>query len=256
MSHELFELDVRLCDIEPAIWRTVELAGASSLEDVHFALQIAMGWTNSHLHQFQIGTTLYGMTGVEEFEIKIEDEREYRLQDLVQSGDSFLYEYDFGDDWEHTVTVNKVSTVAKPPRPRCVAGARACPPEDCGGPGGYADLLAALADPKRKEHADRVAWAGGFQAERFAVPKSDLRKEMAELKSLADGDEDEVADPTALPRPLVDAVLALEPMQRASLAAVIAGSLANELLDARENIVALATAIKTGQKHGPRKRGR
>jgi Plasmid pRiA4b ORF-3-like protein len=244
MSHELFELDVRLCDIEPPIWRTVELAGASSLEDVHFALQIAMGWTNSHLHQFQIGTTLYGMTGVEEFEIKIEDEREYRLQDLVQSGDSFIYEYDLGDDWAHTVTVNKVSTVAKPPRPRCVAGARACPPEHCGGPAGYADLLAALADPKRKEH------------ERFAVPKSDLRKEMAELKSLADGDEDEVADPTALPRPLVDAVLALEPMQRASLAAVIAGSLANELLDARENVVALATAIKTGQKHGPRKRGR
>ncbi|HEX7702804.1 MAG TPA: plasmid pRiA4b ORF-3 family protein [Kofleriaceae bacterium] len=254
MSHELFELDVRLCEIEPAIWRTVELAGACSLEDVHFALQVAMGWTNSHLHQFQIGTTLYGMTGVEEFEIKLEDERAYRLQDLVQSGDSFLYEYDFGDGWEHTVTVKKVTTVAKPPRPRCVAGARACPPEDCGGPGGYANLLAVLADPKREEHADLVAWAGGFQPERFVVPKGDLRKEMVELKSLADGDEDEVADPTALPRPLVDAVLALEPMQRASLAAVIAGSLANELLDVRETVVTLAASIKTGLK--PRKRGR
>jgi hypothetical protein len=254
MRHELFELDVRLCGIEPAIWRTVELAGSSSLEDVHFALQIALGWTNSHLHQFQIGTTLYGMTGVEEFDVKIKDERAYRLQDLVQSGDSFLYEYDFGDGWEHTVTVKKVTTVAKPPRPRCLAGARACPPEDCGGPGGYADLLAALADPKRKEHADRVAWAGGFKPERFVVPKGDLRKEMLELKLLADGDEDEAADPTALPRPLVDAVLALEPMQRASLAAVIAGSLATELLDGRETILDLATTIKTGLK--PRKRRR
>ena len=87
------------------------------------------------------------------------------------------------------------------------------------------------------------------------MPKGDLRKEMAELKSLADGDEDEVADPTALPRPLVDAVLALEPMQRASLAALIAGSLANELLDVRETVVTLATAIKTGKPIG-RKRGR
>ena len=256
MSHALFQLDVRLCEIEPAIWRTVEVPGACSLEELHFALQVAMGWTNSHLHQFKIGTTLYGMTGVEELEVEPEDERAYRLQDLVQRGDSFLYEYDFGDGWEHDVTVSKVTTVTKAPRPRCVAGARACPPEDCGGPGGYANLLAVLADPKREEHADVAAWAGGYQAERFALPKTglDLRKEMAELKSLADGAQEE--ELAALPSPLVDAVLALEPMQRASLAALIAGSLASELLDVRQTAAALATSIKPGHNTGPRKRGR
>jgi hypothetical protein len=140
MSHKVFELDVRLREIEPPIWRTLEVPGPSSLEYVHFAIQVAMGWTNSHLHQFDIDDTHYGMVNVDEG-ADLEDERAYSLEDLVQSGSSFVYEYDFGDGWEHDVRVVKVSTVTKPPHARCVAGARACPPEDCGGPGGYANLL-------------------------------------------------------------------------------------------------------------------
>ena len=235
MSHKLFELDVRLREIEPAIWRTIEVPGDSSLEDVHFAIQVAMGWTNSHLHQFEISDVQYGMVDVDEAE-KLEDEREHCLQDLAQNGSSFVYEYDFGDGWEHDVTVTKVSTVAKPPRSRCVAGARACPPEDCGGPGGYANLLVVLADPKHEEHKSLVTWSAGFEPERLSLPKNgqDLRVEMARLKQLADGGNDDDADAPGgplmdLPKSLVDAVLTLPPMGRASLAAWIAGSLADEV---------------------------
>ncbi len=101
MSHKLFELDVRLREIDPPIWRTIEVAGDSSLEDVHFAIQVAMGWTNSHLHQFEIDDVHYGMVSLDEAD-NLEDEREHCLEDLAQRGSSFVYEYDFGDGWEQT----------------------------------------------------------------------------------------------------------------------------------------------------------
>jgi hypothetical protein len=191
----------------------------------------------------------------------LEDEREHCLHDLVQSGSSFVYEYDFGDGWEHDVRVLKVSTVSNVAHARCIAGERACPPEDCGGPGGYANLLEALADPKHEEHESLVMWSGGFKPERFALPKNgqDLRAEMARLKALADRDDgEELVDaegPLAdLPRSLVNAVLALPPLARASLGAVIAGSLADEVEHARSIIDKLAVATRAHKR--PRQGGR
>jgi len=268
MGHTLYELDVRLREIEPPIWRTIEIPGASSLEDVHYAIQVAMGWTNSHLHQFKIADKVFGMVGADDTgDLELEDERQYRLQDLVEAGSSFLYEYDFGDCWEHDVIVKKLSTVAKPPRPRCTAGARACPPEDCGGYGGYQNVLEAIADPNHDEHEDLVRWAGDFRPEHFAIakPGTDLRNEMAKLKALADGDDeveagleidqDEMLD---LPKPLVQAVLALDPMQRAALAALVAGSLATELTELRSVVGQLATQRQQQRKsvRNGRKRAR
>lgn len=255
MSHTLFELDVRLREIEPPIWRTVQVPGAWSLEDVHYALQIAMGWTNSHLHRFVIGEQSYGMADLDDSgDAEVEDERQHRLQDLVGSGESFVYEYDFGDGWEHAITAKQVTTVSKPPRPRCVAGARACPPEDCGGPGGYAGLLEALADPSHETHEEMAAWAGGFQPEQFALPRQglDLRDEIEGLKALSEGadplgsDEGEPEDAPMfdLPRPLVETVLALDPMQRASLVALLAGSLATELVEVTHAADQMATAMR------------
>jgi hypothetical protein len=253
MAQSLYELDVRLLEIEPPIWRTIELAGSSTLEDVHFAIQVAMGWTLSHLHQFKIGDTAYGMAGDD---MELEDERQFRLQDVAKKGDSFSYEYDFGDGWEHAITVTKVAAVSKAPRPRWTAGARACPPEDCGGPGGYANLVQVLADPEHPDHAELVEWSDGFQPEELAII-TDLEPGMAELAQYS---EDEVLDEDALALPdaLVEAVLALEPMQRASLAALIAGSLANQLLEAEGIAARLAATIKTQAKpaRGGRKRTR
>jgi hypothetical protein len=224
----VFELDVRLRHIAPPIWRTVQVPGTITLEDLHFALQVAMGWTNSHLHQFRIGTATYGMTEVDDAPETLEDEREFALSALARAGDRFVYEYDFGDGWDHDVIVTKVTDVAKAASPRCTGGARACPPEDCGGPPGYEHLLESSA-------ARRLA------AEQFALPKKgrDLREDMMALKVLAVGDAAVDEDPTALPRQLVEAVLEREPMQRASLAAVIAGSLASELIDARATLATI-----------------
>lgn len=240
MAHALYELDIRLQEIEPPIWRTVEVPGAWSLEDVHYALQVALGWTNSHLHQFIIAKKSYGMSDVDDIgDLEIEDEREFRLQDLVRSGESFVYEYDFGDSWEHVVRVSKVTSVAKLPKARCTAGARACPPEDCGGVGGYQHLLAVLADPRHEEHAEAVQWSQDFAPERFSLPKHgfDLGPEIKRFKALAESeesdenfDEDEVI---SLPRQLVDVVLALPPTQRAVLGSLITESLAAELVEVR-----------------------
>lgn len=263
MSHKVFELDVRLRGIDPAIWRTLEVPGSSSLEAVHFAIQVAMGWTNSHLHQFDIAGTRYGMVDVDEAG-DLEDESAYSLEDLVRSGISFVYEYDFGDSWEHDVTVTKVTTVAKSPPARCIAGARACPPEDCGGPGGYANLLEALADPRHEEHQSLVEWSDGFEPERFVLPSKgkDLRAEMAELEKLANEDDGDEPGQSAglvmdLPKSLVESVLGLPPMARASMAALIAGSLADEVEHARsvvQQVVSAARAQNRGRHGNGRKR--
>jgi hypothetical protein len=267
MSHKLFEVDVRLSEIKPPIWRTIELVGTSTLEELHFAIQVAMGWTNSHLHQFKIDDVSYGMADVDDTgELEIEDERQFRLQDLAEEGDSFVYEYDFGDSWEHVVTIKKVRTVSKLPSPRCIAGARACPPEDCGGTGGYENLLRVIADPTDDHHREMVEWSDNFKPEHFVVPKTgrNLRHEMATLSELAkrdDVDELELDDHEAdlgLPKQLVDAVLALEPMQRASLNALIAGSLATELLEVQTAAGSLLDSLKQNPKlvRSGRKRAR
>ncbi|MCX5741360.1 MAG: plasmid pRiA4b ORF-3 family protein [Proteobacteria bacterium] len=242
MGHTRYELHVQLRDIEPPIWRTIEVPGDASLEDVHFAIQVAMGWANSHLHHFAIGKQLYGMVDVDGTDdLGTVDERAYLLQDVAEAGAELVYEYDFGDRWEHDVTVTKVSTVAKPTVPRCLAGARACPPEDVGGPAGYDDLLEILGDAQHPDHASAVTWSHGFSPDAWKLPKGglDLRAEMNELRRLADeaeigalaaphargdsdgdGDGDGDGDALQLPQELVDAVLALEPMQRAALSAL------------------------------------
>ena len=96
-----------------------------------------MGWTNSHLHRFAIGKRPFRMANVDgAVDLWLEDERKYRVQDLLKSGASVLYEYDFGDSWEHVVTVKKITNVDKAPQPRCTGGARAPPPGDSGGADG------------------------------------------------------------------------------------------------------------------------
>jgi hypothetical protein len=127
-----------------------------------------MGWENSHLHAFTIGGQQYGDP---EFLEDAEDEERMRLAALVKSGVSrFLYTYDFGDDWEHMVLIEKrVPPDDGNPLPRCVAGNLACPPEDCGGTWGYDELLEILADPSHPDHADRKEWAGNLRPDEFDI---------------------------------------------------------------------------------------
>ena len=174
----LYQLKITLKWSKPPIWRRVIVRADMSLVRLHDVIQIAMGWTNSHLHQFIAGSgfarTYYGKLDPEFSDMGSEmlNERRYTVADLAPAPKGkFIYEYDFGDGWKHDVVAEK--TLPPDPafkHPVCLAGANACPPEDCGGIGGYCNLLEILADPKHPEHADMKEWIGGeLDAEEFSL---------------------------------------------------------------------------------------
>jgi hypothetical protein len=185
-SIPLYHLKVVLNATKPVIWRRLQLPGNANLGWLHAVLQVAMGWTNSHLHQFRVGELLYSdlRHNSPEFEgdPEILDEHKATLQQVApQQKDMLGYEYDFGDSWDHQITVEKIL----PPDPAaatvalCLDGARACPPEDCGGPWGYYNLLKILRNPKHEEHDSMKEWLGRpLDPEAFDVEKvnSYLRK--------------------------------------------------------------------------------
>ena len=162
MSGSIYRLKISIRDTKPPVWRRIEIPGDASLGELHNVLQTAFGWTDSHLHQFEIGESCFGGPdpyGDETWGRSVQDEWKARLSEVVGRLKRFLYEYDFGDSWEHEILIEKVlSAEAGASYPRCTAGRRACPPEDCGGPWGYAELLAAVADPDHSEHADELEW--------------------------------------------------------------------------------------------------
>ena len=164
----LYQLKVTLAEIEPPIWRRLLVPADVTLADLHRVLQTAMGWTDSHLHQFLVGEESYGVPHPGDLE-EMHDEKKARLRDLASNGEGFVYEYDFGDGWQHEVVVEKSAPHEKgAPYPVCVGGERACPPEDCGGVYGYENLLQVLADPDHEEHEELKEWVGGsFDAEAF-----------------------------------------------------------------------------------------
>jgi hypothetical protein len=165
---EVFRLKVVLRGVKPRIWRRLELRDCN-LAHLHHILQAAMGWTNSHLHTFDVAGEQYGERHPE---WEVADERRVKLSTIAGLGlKKFLYTYDMGDNWEHEITFQK-SVAAEPGAryPRCIGGERACPPEDCGGIWGYEDLLAILRDPEHEEYEERLEWLGGeFDAEAFDV---------------------------------------------------------------------------------------
>lgn len=166
----VYRLRVELLGIEPLIWRRLLVPAEIKLPKLHQCLQLAMGWTNSHLHQFKVGETTYGIPDPEWPDLRMLDERRCRLCDLMgEAQRELVYEYDFGDGWEHRVILEQVEpTNALMRYPLCTAGQRACPPEDVGGVPGYQNFLDAIRDPEHEEHAEYLLWAGGvFDPERF-----------------------------------------------------------------------------------------
>lgn len=173
-SHAVFQLKITLLGATLAIWRRIQVTDCT-LDKLHEHIQTSMGWTNSHLNQFRIGEQLYGdpMLMEEDFE-----ERDYRnstttmLSDIVpKSGKRFrfVYEYDFGDGWEHEVLLEGCPGAEQGRKyPICLEGARACPPEDVGGVWGYADFLEAIGNKKHERHRELLDWVGGrFDPEEF-----------------------------------------------------------------------------------------
>lgn len=172
----LYQLKIALKRSKPSIWRRIVVPGDMRLDELHDVIQIAMGWTGSHMHQFIAGrgfaVTYYGEPHPEYADMGPEmlNERRYKVADLAPKAKrKFTYEYDFGDSWYHEVVAEKIL----PPEPNfkhpvCLAGAMACPPEDCGGIPGYYNLLETLANPKHPEHEQMKEWIGGeWNAEEF-----------------------------------------------------------------------------------------
>jgi hypothetical protein len=132
---------------------------------LHEIIQIAMGWQNCHMHEFRAGDQRFSMAAMEDFAEVDDTAREECnavLSELVDDGHKKLrYWYDFGDDWWHTITIEKTLDMSPDNRhPACLAGARACPPEDIGGLWGYAEFLEAMADPKHERHRELSEWYG------------------------------------------------------------------------------------------------
>jgi len=166
----VYQLKLTLAEVEPPVWRRIRVRGDLSLARLHDVLQRAMGWQNAHLHEWIVGGRRYGQPEPDEPHYEVEDERKLTLREAAPvEGARFGYVYDLGDGWTHEVVVEKIEPPDPELRsPECLAGERACPPEDCGGAGGYEEFLEAIRDPRHPEHEDQLAWMGGrFDPEAF-----------------------------------------------------------------------------------------
>ncbi len=169
-SNSIYQIKITLRYIEPLVCRHFLVRADTKLGELHSILQDVMGWDNAHLHGFRVGRDHYGEPDPD-FPGDVKNEHNVRLDKIANTGSSFIYDYDFGDSWEHDLEIEKILP-AEPGAhyPVCLDGQRACPPEDCGGPPGYANMLEAFYDLKNEEHEEIVEWMGDdFDAEAFDV---------------------------------------------------------------------------------------
>ena len=185
----VYQLEVTLLDTKPPIWRRVLVDGGSTLDHLHDVIQAAFGWWDYHLHEFEVGRVRYAVPDPDDdWGEPRRDERGVRLDAIAAEGSSFLYTYDFGDGWDHRIVVEKVLPAAGITVPACLDGRRACPPEDCGGTGGYRELLEILRDPTHPEHQTRREWLGhDFDSEAFDPATFEGNLHAGRLARLDDG---------------------------------------------------------------------
>ena len=169
--NQVYQFKITLKGTKPPIWRRILVPETYTFWDLHVAIQDAMGWEDYHLHEF---TLLSPKTGRKvkigipsdedaDFGWKVLADWNQKIAHYFSSENSKAdYVYDFGDGWEHSIKLEKIlpreTGVAYP---RCIGGKRACPPEDCGGIGGYAEFLEAIGDPANELHEDMLDWVGG-----------------------------------------------------------------------------------------------
>ena len=173
---DAFQFLIVLLGTDPLIWRRIQIMGDASFWDLHIAIQDAMGWKDTHLHEFKVVHPESGEPsrlgipdpdGIDErpctpgWEVPLSDCFGW---ESLPEGASAHYLYDFGDSWRHLVALEDVLPRGAVKSPRCIAGARACPPEDCGGVNGFAEFLEAIADAGHPEHAELLRWVGGSYA--------------------------------------------------------------------------------------------
>ena len=179
-NRALYQLKVTLRDIDPPIWRRIQVWEDITLAQLHRVLQIVMSWEDYHLHDFVIGRRTYSVPDPEDAfnERKVIDERHIRLRNVIPHvGMQFEYLYDFGDSWYHDLLLEAI-LLPEPivPYPYCVAGQRSTPPEDVGGTIGYEDYVEAMRNPDHEEHEHMSQWRGPFDPESFSV--SDVNRQL------------------------------------------------------------------------------
>jgi hypothetical protein len=176
-SRLILQFTITLLGIDPPVWRRIQVPAEYTFWDLHVAIQDSMGWLDCHLHMFSFGKRIT---------IGIPDEEDPRNKTLpgwdtyveeyfVSLGTRTLYDYDFGDGWRHDVLFEGILSRERGTKyPVCIGGARACPPEDCGGLGGYTDMISILRNPHHEEHRQMIGWLKGhaknyypFDPERF-----------------------------------------------------------------------------------------
>jgi hypothetical protein len=169
----VYQLKVTLDGIKPPIWRRIQVRGDLSLFNLHKIIQVAMGWEDSHLHQFMVGKDYYAIPSPEDpWPMETKNEKRAKLFQVAPVEKArFIYEYDLGDSWYHVILVEKIlHPDGEQEHPVCLAGKRSRPPEDCGGISGYYEFLVAIRDPKHPDHEDMLTWAGGdFDPGRFDI---------------------------------------------------------------------------------------
>jgi len=175
---QIYQIRIALQGVNPPIWRRIQVRGDTTLDKLHDIIQAVMGWTDSHLHQFIVGEAYFGPSDPMYDDLPMNDEASFTLSRITdREGSAFIYEYDFGDSWHHELLVEKILLPEETQYPVCLAGERACPPEDVGGIWGYEEFLDALGDPDHPQHEDYIEWIGG----EFAPEAFDLEQVNAAL---------------------------------------------------------------------------
>lgn len=165
MPNKTYQVKITLKGSKPSIWRQVLIPSDLSLPDFHKVIQTTMGWTNSHLHQFIKNRTYYAPKMPDDIFWDEADNVDYsklKISDLLKKEkEKIIYEYDFGDGWEHEIVLEKIENKVMDKKDvTCLKGKNSCPPEDCGGIWGYYDMLEILKDPDHEEYEDYSEWLG------------------------------------------------------------------------------------------------
>lgn len=160
-GQSVFQFRIQLNDVNPVVWRRLLVPGSVRMAKLSEMLLAAVGWTNSHLHAFRVGDVRYGMNFDEYPDGEI-DEKQVTVLQALRDECRFVYDYDFGDGWEHDVVIEELSWIYLGLKfGVCIDGQNSCPPEDVGGRWGYTEFLEAIADPDHDEHERYLAWVGG-----------------------------------------------------------------------------------------------
>ena len=160
-NQEIYRLKIVLEGTSPSVYRTLDIQSEATFNDLHNAIQILFSWYDMHLHEFRTDTVVIGDPMNDEFgDMGIQDENTVTLKDVFHDPkDSIRYIYDFGDDWIHKVTLEKIlEAEEKKCYPRCVRGKRCAPPEDVGGVWGFEEFKEAINDPRHEAHEQWREW--------------------------------------------------------------------------------------------------